>query len=505
MGSRITLLGSGLALGLLLSGCGSMASEAPGSPTPGACDMKALRSSLSAAKPGATVRLGACTAAGTLTVPAGVKLVGAGVGSSVINAPAGQAGVQLTPSSNGQQPTTLSGVTVVSTSGSAGVLAQGQGHVALSQVDVEAQLGIGVGAERLTSLKMTDVTLTGPVAADPGMASRWGDEDAMPASVATPAAIATHGLVLVDVSAAQLAGVSSYGFVGYGALLVRSTVEPWAGGTVAGNAGVGLMAVGGRVTVEDVELSRTLRGGFSFPAYGGLFVSEQALTEGAVLAMGGAAVTLDRVRALDNEGPGLAYADGSSFTVRGLPEWTDVETPDPPISGNRFAGLLVMDARGVTVENMHVRETLNASLPLGEEDMPISGGEGVRIVRSVNEISFSGVRTTANVRGGMLLDLRAEDYPAPGQMEWTNVNVHGNEVFGAVCQAGGQVIASDITSGGNVSETGWDMGIDRGDEKTVLEDGAWTSVLEEIGAISPCFFPSPLNVLTGGLSVLVGR
>lgn len=485
MDSRIALLGSGIALGLFAVGCGG--NEGIDLEPDGSCNAAALQEELDAAKPGETVTMGICEVAGTLTVPAGVRLRGQGRASSSVTAPEGGPAVVLVPGGPGI-PTALLDVSVSSADGTAGVLAQGAGEVELIQVDVSAQKGIAVGAESLSNLRLSGVTLLGPLRDDPGAATLWSDDEQ-----AIPANVATHGLVLVDVQRAQLDGVSTEGFVRFGALLVRSTVEAWAGGMVSGNAGVGMMVVGGEATVSDVEISGTVPGKSSLPAYGGLFVSEEAVTQDTALETAGATVTLSSVTVRDNMGVGLLYADGRSFTMAGE-QAPDGQDPPELILGNVFGGLVVVDSSNVSVSDVMVTTTKQGTLPLGPQDAMIDGGDGVRLVRSTEGIAFERVRMTRNERAGLLLDLEDADSYASLADSWRGVNVHGNEQNGALCLAAGQMMAPG---------TGWDIDINRGDAATELSDQSATNPLAAVGVVGPCNMPAPASVLENGLRAIL--
>lgn len=489
MRTTTTWLGAGLALGLLATGCtleDSAEEPTGGTPyVPMSCSTAEVQRKLDAARPGDAVAL-ECAVEGTLTVPAGVILSGNGAAArGTITAPKGAPAVVLVPSTTPGQPTTLGNLDINTAEGTAGVLAQGEGEIALMGVTVTAQLGIGVGLEDLTLATLEDTTLKGPIASP---------DDAMHVlKDSTPDQIATHGLVMVGVAQAGLRNVSTAGFGGYGALFVRSQVS-WGEGGASDNVGVGVMAVGGAVLLENLEICRTLRGGYTLPVYGGAFVSEEVALEDPALETDGPSVGLFGVTACDNDNVGLLYADGQHLEVDGS-----------TVTGNAFAGLAIVDASNVSVTESSFRDTRLLTLPLGVEDAMVTAGDGVQIVHSPVGLSFAGSGSLTNERGGLLVDIGAVPLEETN-MKWSSFSVEDNKGFGAMCQ--GVVGGQASMFGPGAGTIPWDDGILRSDVQTAADTELaqiTDALLETIGVVGPCNMPVPSLVLEVGLSALLQR
>jgi hypothetical protein len=470
--NAITSLGAGLSL-VLLSGCTAM--EDAGSLAPVSCS--SVAKALSEARPGETVVIDECTAEGTLVVPPEVRLQGSGPGRSFIVARAGQPAVVLTPGASAD--TEVSGVTITS-EGTAAIQALGEGRVRVSDVDVEAARGVGIGLEDITSAHLDRVTLSGPIRDPSGV---------IPPQGATPDQTATHGVVAVDVREISLSNVNADGFAGYGALLVRSEAT-WSGGGTSMNQGVGVMVVGGTAALTDLELCGTLRGENAFPASGGVFVSEETVTEDPAQQTAGAAVTLTNVTACDNEGAGVIYADGNpeaggtSLMVEGL-----------TATANRFTGLLVADSTDISVRSSEISETIletwtNTSSP------EVQAGDGVQLLRSTRS-TFDQVTISANRRGGLLVDIGETPIEQAG-LSWNEVAVNAHPDFGAVCQGVVNGTATAWGADAPVMYT-WDAGIVRDTEAEASDVTAMLSPLVVVGIIDPNFRPDPRSVVLEGL------
>lgn len=201
------------------------------------------------------IKLGPGTFQGPFTIPAGVTVEGAGMGTTIIVGPSdGAPPIRITPGTD--TATALSGLTVQSAS-RIGITGSGSGMVALTDVSVEATLGVGVGFEDLTAVSMSNVSIVGPVD-EPTAAS-------LPAQP-TIEQIATHGLVFINVAAADLSDVTSEGFANFGVLSLSSNLT-WTGGNASRNLGSGVMVHGGTADLSAVEICGTLQGVRLIPAY----------------------------------------------------------------------------------------------------------------------------------------------------------------------------------------------------------------------------------------------
>jgi hypothetical protein len=337
-------------------GCGSGGGET----IPPECLATEINAALTAASPGDTVSIGACTVTAALTIPPGVTLRGAGADETRLVAPANRIAVEMTP---GQQATTVADLTVEA--GLAAIVARGAGAAAIEGVEVEVGRGIGIGAEDLTSLAIRDTRVTGPVV--PGNAadlSQIEGTDTDPS--ATPwTQTASHGIVLIRTDDAELDDVRVSGFAFAGATFVEAAATVWAGGGAPGNLRAGVVVHGGDATLSGLDLCGTLRGGLDpSEARAGLFVAGAVVTsagldvcdgEGYGLFHDGAEASHEELRVVGNGWIGVwAARSEGPFRIHG--EGTE-------ISRNTFAGIATHEATNVAIEDALIAD--NAEVPSG--------------------------------------------------------------------------------------------------------------------------------------------
>lgn len=124
------------------------------------CDPGALQAELASAQPGDVVQVGACEVEADLTVPPGVVLQGHCAQVTTERA-ADRAAVTLLTEAG--KETTVENLRLESSS-CAALVASGDGDASLRGATVVVDRGIGVGAERLRSLELTNVSVEGPLA-----------------------------------------------------------------------------------------------------------------------------------------------------------------------------------------------------------------------------------------------------------------------------------------------------------------------------------------------------
>ncbi len=447
------------------------------------CDGDSVRTALSNAEAGDSVVIGACAVAGPFIVPAGVTLSGQGKTASTIEVASADVGVEL---SSGAVLRELR----VNSAGAAAVVAREQGALTvISGVEVHATLGIGIGAEDVPLLVLSEVVLTGPVTS--------ANVDDV-SGTATTLETATHGLVLVNVGTAALSDVEVSGFADFGVLAIESTVV-WTGGGASGNRGTGAMFEGGDVNLQDLAFCGTMRGQRQLPPYG-------AIVSSIVEGVGSPTGTATHVDFCDNEGVGLLLNKASSFELRGS------DATPASISGNVAAGLLVLDSENLVLADVEVTGTTAGELPLGEDDAILPLGDGVHLVRTSQGIDFTNVSATENERVGLLLDIGPEVDVGPDVMDpsvkflkatWTNVFVEAAppDGFGARCQGDFDDPGGQKKSWGSTDEDDWDYGIDR-DALATTQDifpDENTDFVSIVAAGNPCNMPEPGAIAFNGL------
>jgi hypothetical protein len=439
------------------------------------CDADALRATLAAAAPGAVVRVGACRVVGSFTVPAGVTLRGRGIGESTIEAAAPSPALRIAP---GAPATRVSDLTVESRANSAVLVLPGGGTAALDRVRVAAARGLGIAAQDVGRIELTDVALDGPVAAE--------NESGHPQD---PAETAAYGLLLLRVRAAFLTGVTVRGFALFGALLIDSGVA-WTGGGTPGNIGTGLAACRGQSILDHLDLDGALDGDRLMPAYGALFVGDEtaeAIVSSTGLSVSGgadygilhqhaAAVHRD-LDVSGNGGPGVIAHFCSSLEIAGSSR----------LEGNRGAGLVVAGTPRFAVAGTEIASTADLSL-VSSEGGTIVVGDGIHLLREPGgTVAVRDVVLRNNDRVGLLVDLQG------GTMDGT--------ILSGVSVAGTGTALGAAAQNGTIPAR-WDDGIAR-DPTTAANDAAPHPPLP-ILRIDPPSHPTGFDrIATGGIAVII--
>jgi hypothetical protein len=432
------------------------------------CDAADLVAALRDAVPGDVVRVGACTVAGSFTVPAGVALRGADRSTSVIASVDGRPAVRLVP---GAEPARLSDIRVRSAAHTGIFLVAGEGGVAVERVAVDATRGIALGGEGVDSVVLTDVALMGPVTPE--------NELSIP-PLATAEETATHGLLLARVGSAILTDVSATGFASFGALLV-SVGTTWDGGGTTANRGVGLMVQGGTATLAALDLSGTLGEGTPIPSYGGVFAGGARIETTAVVVSGGRNFGLlhDGVAARhtglvanDNYEAGVWVQSCPSFELHGGEIWR-----------NGLAGLLLLETGATQLDGLRSGETRFLPTVFGETGR-VDIGAGVEIVRPGGPVRMVASGLLRNEQVGVLVHL-ASSATMDG-ISFEDVTVEGAGMqYGAIAQ-GGRI------------DAGWDAGLTR-DAITTANDAAVSGLLDRAGALSAGDMPAVAEVVDRGI------
>ncbi len=407
-----------LEIGAVLSlvGCGGA-----GGPN---CADGALTTALAGATSGQTVELGACTVHGTFTVPAGVTLHGQGASASRIDS----SGIGLVLGAGA----TVSGLRVDHAAGH-GIVAVSVAAVTVRDVEVHSTFGrAALGFADVGMVTLANVTATGPVV-DETAAQMLPEEPS-----ATDACL--YGVVLQRVAHATLTDVVATGF-GRGGVVSSDTTLAWTGGSADGNLGLGVWIDAGSATIHDIAIDGTLRGfGFS-PPFG--------------LAMGrGADVHTDGIAVTDtHQGFGIFQdggdADHVALTCAGhtgggivVQRSTTMHVgPGSMIVDNAFAGIVAVQAAGVSIEGTMIARTALAARILASWGSTMIG-DGVQIVQPPSTTSLHDVALVGSGRVGLLADLGGMD---ASLVETVNVSASGTMQFGCVLQDGTGIATASPT------------------------------------------------------------
>jgi hypothetical protein len=280
----------------------------------------------------------------------------------------------------------------------------------------------------------------------------------------------THGLIVDEVPNASLEDLSSRGFARFGVLLKSSTTT-WSRGDANANAWAGIMAHKGSATISDVTVDE---------------VFDLALPDSATFGLVGdrSDVITERVSISESEGFGIYHlrgtaihrdltaSDNSYGAVR--LEVTTMAEIDGTLSNNDFGGIIAYAAQDLLLHDLTIDGT--TEVLRAEPNRMLTVGDGIQLYASHQNARIERTTIDGSERTGVMLDLFGGSLPGG--------------LFDAVT-----VTRSDPTSNGVLVQNGtrgndWDDGLMR-DAATVAADDGFTSVLDIVGAVGPCFTPRP--------------
>ena len=472
-----------------LSGCGD----------DGLCDPAAVTTALEGAVAGQIVTLGACTIAGPLRVPAGVRLVGQGT-ATVITAPGDDAAVVLTPGATAAAIADLQ----IDATGAVGVIAKGAGNVLLERLTVRGVRGVGIGIEDATA-RLVDITLRGPIV-DP-MDAKWIRVLPRPAAAGTcpagetcdcvPGAVdgtrscnasgrwaevtATTGIVLVR-AVAEFTNVEVSSFAGFG-VVSESSALAWNTGRVHDVLGVGMHVTGGSAELVDVTISATQEGLRGIPSYGLLVRADAELdtmrlglldnTRFGAVHLGARATHTD-LRAEHNADTAVWVGDSTLFTLAGTAT---------RLSDNGFAAIVVRDSSGVELSDAQIDTTRESNRNFGTLFGSVRIGDGVHLIGSVDGVALRNLVITDNERAGIVVALSA------GGLGPTFARVRVQNVAGSGLGAVAGMLDGSGARLTTVAPGSWDVGIERLGG-TAATDAAFSGMLQAVPQATPAGLPN---------------
>ena len=462
-----------VALGLMLAACES------GEPD---CDLDAVRAELAVARSGDTVDLPACTLSGTLEVPAGVRLRGAGREATVIRGATGRAAIILNASDSSAEPTTLFGVRVQSDACAAVVATasspRADSTVRIVGVTAEVTRGIGVGLEGLGVALLQDVEVRGPLSP----ASIDTASVPLPPHRCAALETAVDGIVAIDVADLSMIDVEVSGFAAFGVLAVRSSLD-FRGGEISAIVGAGIEVWGGQASLTDVTVSGVRDGSSPVESYGAVFAN-------------GAAVTSEQMTIRNGDSYGLLHDDANAqhhglgvhdngFAGLWAQAGSRVEVVEGSmLTGNGFAGVAAVDSGLLTVSDATIGGTVSRTALFGATGS-VEAADGIHLLRT--DGSVADVQLANNERIGLLWDLGGRD---GGAVTIAGITIAGSGMaLGAIAQNG--AIPAD-----------WDRLVTR-DAVTAANDAGFTGLLGIAGAVGPPCIPVPGELAVAGLADLI--
>jgi hypothetical protein len=424
--------------GVALTGC----AEGP------QCDADGLAAALARAEAGEEVRMGACRVEGRFTLPAGAILEGE-AGSVIVGR------IDLSGGGTVEQ--------LAIESNDAGIVAQDGGAVIVRDVQITASTGIGIAANGVASLVVDSVALRGPVTG--------ANVSTIEGAVPDPMVTATHGIIVENVANAMLSDVSVRGFARFGALFKDSTTI-WMRGDANENAWVGVMAAGGTASLSDLEVHDTFDLRIDDASAFGVVTGSAAIDSVRLSVRGSGGFGLFHLRGSASH-EDLIANDNASGGVR--LELTTAAEISGELADNDFGAIVAFGADGLIVSDAIIRNSLMATRSNGN-GATVQAGDGIQLVDSTDGALIENTTVQGNARAGLVIDLFGRTL---GAGLFSNVSVGRSDPAqnGVLVQGGTR--AAD-----------WDTGLMR-DLDTVQADEAFTGTVDIVGAVGPCFFPSP--------------
>jgi hypothetical protein len=234
------------------------------------------------------------------------------------------------------------------------------------------------------------------------------------------------------------------------------------------------MVVGGTLSLSDVEIRSTMASGGSVPAYGAVF-------------RGGATIDTARLVLADNGGYGAIHDDTTAAHLDLIGErnaqpalWVQA-CPSFALSGaasriadNGLGGIVAVDVASLQVRDAAITTTRTLTRLVGTDAIQV--GDGIHLdLATTAGVRIADVRLTDNERAGMLV--------STAEATVADTAIGAVEVSGASLGVVAQSDAAVITSGT------WDSSVVRGGA-TIVNDAAFATRLDIVGAVAPMFFPA---------------
>ena len=430
----------------------------------GTCSASGLSAALGAASPGDVVEVGRCRVEGAFVVPTGVTLRGSA--NETVLASDDPLGLVI-ELEDGARLEALH----VEANGRAGVVTRAD--ATLSDVSIDAIHGLGVYAGG-GAVTLERVSIVGPVTAANASEDRWISVSALPGTpgIACPGAVCECDAGSIDEANQRVCVAGSWktwaptiGLYASGATLTldevsiagtaevgliadESTLE-WTSGSVRDVIGTGVLLRGGVAVLTDVTIERVVSGLRGVPSYGLINTDENDLTTERLAIAGGERFGLLQLEATgahaelsvrDHGDVGVWIASSDRFELEG----------ESVIAGSGFAGVVVSESSGVTLDGAIVENTATVRRSVGTFGLQ-EIGDGVQLTGSYVGVRLANLTIRGNERAGLLVDA------APGvTFEAVTVDATG-AAFGAL--AGGRDVARGVLT--VAGPAGWDTGITR--------------------------------------------
>jgi hypothetical protein len=344
----------------------------------------------------------------------------------------------------------------------------------IENVYVQANKGIGFGAQDVDSVTMNRAWFRGPV--------NYSNKDEI-----TPddpnQLYATHGMVGVRVAEMDLTYVSAWGFTNMGAIFVDSAVNWTRGGTYY-NIMNGAAFWGGTVNLEMTNFFMGWRGGMAddqWPVNVGFLSGATVTTKRMYASHGdGFGAFHDSTGTVEHEDPYIYYSQGPGLWMQDG-EYLGLE--GGYFTGNKMMGITAYDTGFASIQGAYIANTASASFDPYSPD----AGDGIQLDGTPADIFDTTL--LYNERVGTVINM--SEYQTINEYSFSNVSIDGGVTsFGLIAQQLGMplpLITDGVTRTPHIEEN--DQGL--------IDFGG---VLDLVGTTNPDpLMPKAQFVADGGL------
>ena len=362
-----------------------------------------------------------------MTVPAGSTLAAENPGEATVSSLG--PGAALIVETLAGMTTTLRGL-VVDAGGGVGVLVRGDGDFVAENIEIDADIGVGMAVEGAASVTLKHVRVLGTITEDvvPDLVFPLHAEDA-----------SIIGIALANVLQFTFDDVVVEGFGGFGTIFKDSSGS-WSTGSIKNTVGVGIITEGGAVTFTDLEVRNIWQGQ----------IGNAISSFGVVIGKGSSFHSLRFVIA-DCDGFGIVQdqstASHASISISGCNDvgmWTQRCTSDGSdpvlritgsgntLSGNRGGGAYVLASGPVEVSGLISSGSTTKEVATSNTGLATMA-DGIQVANLVGGLTIDGLQAVDNARVGLLLHGTVD---AGAVIEVSNIFVDGTGDFGVVAQDG---------------------------------------------------------------------
>lgn len=395
----------------------------------------ALQERLDNALPGDIVEAESGSYEGPFTIPEGVTLKAIEPGEVILISKKPGFVVELEP--YGEFPTAIDGCVIESETGSAALIANGAGEIALANLDVKltGKKGVGILLQGLSKADLQNISVDGMFPENEVMSVAF--DGSMKAKE-----YPVLGLGAVDVDLLVINELKVERFLSFG-LLALGGVTEWTGGSASRIVGTAVIADNvSEFHMTDVNIEEIWQGARLEPPMGvvlnngGAFRSSDlklSNVEGIGIFQGAGVLSqyksleiINTKEGIDNRSlTGLWIQDAQASALG--PSAAIISGDDGSLSVIESVGesaITAMNVSGLVIQDTELRLTENREVFLDAEVGTTSIGDGLHLVGSTKDVSLKNVSLVGNERVGIRLEAEGA---ALDTMTAENVSITGVE------------------------------------------------------------------------------